>query len=189
MEQQWNMEGGGTLELRRDGAWAWLDARRAMDRKGLYKVWLRGGPGGRMLLGTLVPEKEGLRLTRRLLVSELERSGCWPLEGAQAVRAYSFDERAGWQREMDPARWIADPLLRSRLNGTFLSRETGEGRQLAVPFSCGAPIPLEPLFCFARLECIGGRQHLVWSFDRSGAPLPPCGPGEKGESQGGHRAR
>ena len=46
------LEGGGTLSLREDGPRVHTEARRQNDGQGLYKVWLRGGGKGRLLLGT-----------------------------------------------------------------------------------------------------------------------------------------
>ena len=60
------LEGGGTLSLREDGPRVHTEARRQNDGQGLYKVWLRGGGKGRLLLGTLVPEGGELVLSRTL---------------------------------------------------------------------------------------------------------------------------
>ncbi|MCI9157167.1 MAG: hypothetical protein HFF44_09585, partial [Lawsonibacter sp.] len=52
MEEQMEMRGGGTLTLRQDGPRVHLEAERPADGRGLYKVWLHGDQGGKLLLGT-----------------------------------------------------------------------------------------------------------------------------------------
>ena len=64
------MVGGGTLLLRQEGPRVRLEAERPSDGRGLYKVWLHGDRGGKLLLGTLVPEGDRLRLSRTLSVGE-----------------------------------------------------------------------------------------------------------------------
>ena len=61
MEQKWQMQGGGTLTLSQEGNRVRLEAERPEDSQGLYKVWLTGAQGGRLLLGTLAPERGALR--------------------------------------------------------------------------------------------------------------------------------
>ena len=73
------LEGGGTLSLREDGPRVHTEARRQNDGQGLYKVWLRGGGKGRLLLGTLVPEGGELVLSRTLSRRTLEDAGCFAM--------------------------------------------------------------------------------------------------------------
>ena len=181
------MEGGGTLTLEQEGNRVRLEARRPEDGRGLYKVWLTGLGGGRLLLGTLAPEGGGLALRRTLSVSQLERAGCWPLEGAQAPLAFPFSERApagtapppGWVWENDPAARMGEALLRrcAREVGRCL-RRTGAETVLAVPFSVKKPLPLLPAFCLMRVVCLAGRLWAVLRLDREGWPAPPPGEGE-----------
>ena len=173
MQQRITMEGGGFLCVRQENASVWLEAHRNWDQQGLYKVWLSGQSGERMLIGTLIPEGGELRLLRRLSVNELERSGCWPIAAAQAVVAFRFGERREWYREQNPGQWVSDPLLRSQLKGNALCRRMRESRQLAFPFHMDRRVPLETLICLAQPECIGGQWHLVWEFDALGAPVVP----------------
>ena len=87
------MRGGGTLTLRREGARVRMEAERPEDGQGLYKVWLHGDHGGKLLLGTLVPEQGRLMLRRTLSVDALERAGCWPQFWAAAALAFSFSPK------------------------------------------------------------------------------------------------
>ena len=170
MEHRLEMKGGGTLSLNPEGAHVRLEARRAADGKGLYKVWLLGGAGRRMLAGTLAPEDGELKLRRRLSLRQLEREGCWPVEGAEAVLAFSFAQKGGWYCEPRPERLVEDSLLRQLLRRPMLCRKTGGGFQLAAPFAKDRPVALSTLLCLARVEKVEGRSCLVWSFDFMGRP-------------------
>ena len=170
MEQILNMQGGGTLTLHREGNQIHMEARRPEDGQGLYKVWLANRRGGRLLLGTLAPEGDGLSLRRTLSVAELERAGCWPLEEAQAPLAFPFSDVQRWYREPRPQEMISDPILKEQLRGPVLCSRSREGFSLAVPFRTDAPVALNALICLAKVERLEGRPHLVWSFDREGRP-------------------
>lgn len=183
MEHRLEMAGGGTLTLNREGAYVRLAARRVPDGKGLYKVWLLGRQGKRMLAGTLAPEEGELRLRRRLSVGQLEQAGCWPVEGAEAVLAFSFQQKEAWYCEARPGQLVEDGLLRQLLRRPMLCRKTGDGFQLAAPFSTRRPVELSTLLCLARVVRVEGNPHLVWSFDRGGRPMP-CRTQERGEREG-----
>lgn len=178
MEERLAMRGGGELVLRQEGLKVHLTAQRPSDGRGLYKVWLHGDQGGKLLLGTLAPEGGALRLRRTLSVGTLERAGCWPHFWAEAPLAFSFAAQDGgkWYCEQDPARLMSDPVLKGQIRGSMLCRKDPEGFSLAAPFRTDAPIPLSALFCLAQVERWGGRAHLVWSFDPDGRPKIPRGP-------------
>lgn len=183
MGQVFQLNGGGQLTLREEGVWVRLEAVRPNDAKGLYKVWLHGD-GGRMLLGTLAPEGEGLRLRRRLSRSELEQRGCWPVAGGEAVLAFAF-ESSSWQQEEHPERRLADCVLRSSIGGRpMLLRRREDGFCLASPYDPGRPFPLTALFCLSRLERVSGKPHAVFYFDREGNPVAPHNGRHDGENSG-----
>lgn len=173
MEERLNMGGGGTLTLVQDGPRVRMEAERPADGRGLYKVWLHGDQGGKLLLGTLAPEGGALRLRRTLSVGALERAGCWPQFRAEAILAFSFAEQGGWYCEQHPERLLADPVLKGQINGAMLCRREGEHFSLAVPLRTDAPVALSALFCLAQVERWNGRPHLVWQFDGSGQPKIP----------------
>ena len=176
MEQSIEMEGGGTLTTRPEGPRVRFFARRPADGRGLYKVWLRGDQGGKLLLGTLVPEGDALALTRTLSLGELVEAGCWPQLRARCVMVFSFDNsrgEEGWICEEQPARLVTDPVLCTALRRSMLYRQGEDGFSLAAPFLPERPFPLVPLFCLARPEQWGGRLRLVWDFDQDGTPRPP----------------
>ena len=114
-----------------------------------------------------------LRLKRTLTQNELERAGCWPLAGAEAVLAFPFAAAQRWYRDNHPEQLLADPVLRGQVRGPMLCRREKEGFQLALPFRVDAPVAIESLFCLAQVERLEGRPHLVWSFDREGRPVIP----------------
>ena len=176
------MRGGGTLTLRQDGPRVHLEAERPADGRGLYKVWLHGDQGGKLLLGTLVPESGRLVLRRTLSVGALERAGCWPQFWAAAPLAFAFNAQSNekWYCEQHPERLVADPVLKEQLQGSILCRKDGDTFSLAVPFHPDRPLKLNALFCLSRLERWDGRPHLVWTFDREGYPKIPLKPGEVG---------
>ena len=103
----------------------------------------------------------------------LERAGCWPVTGGEAVLAFPFEEaEEGWRPEPHPERLCADPLLRAALEGRgdLCVRRRGEEILLSARFQPSRPFPLPLLFCLARVEERGGRPWLVWTLDRAGRP-------------------
>ena len=171
------LEGGGTLSLREDGPRVHTEARRQNDGQGLYKVWLRGGGKGRLLLGTLVPEGGELVLSRTLSRRTLEDAGCWPVAGGKAVMAYPFtEESAGeWYWEEEPWKLVSDPVLvqAARAGGPCWCSGGGEEVRLAASFRGGRQFPLVPLFCFGTVGQIRGREYVIFLFDRQGTPKMP----------------
>ena len=169
------MGGGGTLVLRQEGPRVHMEAERPHDGRGLYKVWLHGDHGGKLLLGTLVPEGGILRLKRTLSISALERAGCWPRFRAEASLSFAFTGQPGgrWYCEQHPERLVSDPLLQSRLRGAMLCRRGEGGFVLSAPFQTNRPVRLPALFCLCSLERRDGQLHLVWEFDSQGNPKIP----------------
>lgn len=174
MEERMNMRGGGSLTLRREGSKVVLEAERPLDGQGLYKVWLHGDRGGKLLLGTLAPENGALRLRRTLSIGALERAGCWPQFWAEAPLAFAFASQGGrWYCEQHPERLVDDPVLRGQIRSSMLCQREAGGFSLAAPFRCDRPTPLPALFCLARVERWEGVPHLVWRFDAEGRPRIP----------------
>lgn len=172
---------GGRLCLEEQGNRIFVQAVREDDGEGLYKAYLTGKMGGELLLGTLAPEKGRLCVQRLLSKSELERRGLWPVTGGRVEMAFPFSRPAApppsgpWQREETPGRLLGEELLRrcaGKLRDTLLKREDG-GFALAAPYDPGAPFPLCPLFCFARVEELSGRRYAVFHFNSCGCPIFP----------------
>lgn len=183
MERRIEMQGGGSLTIRQEGTRVHLEAERPEDGRGLYKAWLRGSRGGKLLLGTLAPDGGRLRLRRSLSLEALERAGCWPDLWAEAPLAFSFRQGGGgqgWRCEQHPECFLSDPVLRREVQNAMLYRQEEDGFSLAAPFRTDAPVALTGLFCLARTERWNGRLHLVWRFDKNGWPQLP----HKGDGSG-----
>ena len=173
MEWSMEMEGGGRLTICQDGPRVRIKAAHPADQKGLYKVWLRGEEGGKLLLGTLIPEGEKLELNRTLSLRELEQVGCWPQVWAECRLAFPFTkpEKGTWYCEQRPDQFLRDPLLKKWIQGPMLRRKDGDGFCLAAPFHTGRPMVLAGLFCLARVEKWPSGFYAVWRFDGEGRPI------------------
>lgn len=181
MEERFSLDGGrGVLTVREEGGRAVCRAELRDDGRGLYKAWLRGSAGGRVPLGTLIPENGMLRLTRTLSVDDLAAKKAWPVRDWGAELAFAPRRGAspaqpppGWQREEQPGRLLGDPALARAAQGLghALLRREGEGFRLAAPWMAGERFPLPVLFCFASVEELGGRQWAVFTFNRHGCPV------------------
>lgn len=183
MERCIEMRGGGRLTLRQEGPRVQLEAERPEDGQGLYKAWLRGSRGGKLLLGTLAPEQGRLRLRRVLSLDAMERAGCWPDFWAETLLAFPFSSDCGsegWYCEQHPDHLLSDPVLKLQAQHPMLCRRSGDGFLLAAPFRTDAPVALPGLFCLARVERWSGRSHLVWRFNQNGQPQLPHNGGTDG---------
>jgi len=189
MERQMDMEGGGTLEIREQGANIHFVARSEWRGDGLYKVWLKGNGDAPVILGTLAPENGKLVLRRNLSRRELERQGAWPVRDAGVSMAFSFRETDGWRQESHPERLVRDPLIRAQLRTAVLCKKTGEGFALAAPLRTNRPVPLPVLFCLAKPERIGEKMYLVWEFDGNGQPVAVHKEKSSGHTECGRNCR
>ena len=184
--EELTLDGGGRLYVRQEGMLVGMEAVRANDGRGLYKVWIRGQTG-QLLLGTLTPEGGGLRLRRRLSRTELERSGCWPVTGGEVVLAFSFDRAkpSSWTRTDHPEQLLHDEILARSVRGrTMLLRRNTNGFCLAARFDPGHPFPVTPLFCLSRVDRLDGAYHLLFEFDTQGNPILPHNRTHCGENSG-----
>lgn len=179
MERRFVLGREGTLTVREEGSRVALEAGLPDDKRGLYKVYLRGN-SGRFLLGTLMPEHGRLGLKRTLPLDELIRRGVWPVQSTEIELAFSFGQKPhtdfsvpGWHRENEPARLLGDRVLSraaAGLRGVLYQRE-GTGFALAAPFRQSEDFPLPPLFCFANIETMGQREYAVFHFNGHGCPI------------------
>ena len=179
MEYRFPLGTQGTMKVREEGPRAVIEARLPDDNRGLYKASLTGA-GGRVLLGTLIPEKGVLTLRRTLSVDQLRRQGAWPPTGGAVVLAFPAAGGPdacpeGWQWQPPPLERVTDPPLQQGMRrlSRVLLRWEGEHFSMALPWSPGQPFPLPPLFCLSRPVRLGGRGWLVFAFDRSGRPVVP----------------
>ena len=187
---EWSFDGaGGSVTVRQEGECALCRAMRTSDIGGLYKAWLLGPNGERVLLGTLIPEGGALLLRRSIPVARLRQQCVWPPAGGEIVMAYSFTEPsapAGWSVEKDPARKMGDPVLEQAAGQLHspLTREDTQGFSLAILYSEKTPFPMAPAFCFARLERLNGQMYAVFHFSQAGFPNFRIEDGPAGDSKG-----
>ena len=181
MEERFSLaEGRGWLTAWETGDKVCLEADLPDDRQGLYKVYLTGRQG-RFPLGALVPEGNSLQLRRTLSRRTLEQAGVWPPQGAELSLAYrpgrspSRSCPEDWREAPDPARLFKDAVLIRAMAQTrrALLRRQEKGFQLALLWPEGTAFPLCPLFCFARLQSLGGERYAVFWFDAEGWPILP----------------
>ena len=160
----------GELTAEREGLYTRFSAAGSLPDKQLWCVW-RVGERGELRLGVPEPNEGRGIITRRL-------SGGEPAALGRCLRGEL--RRAGempknWTAAGDPAALFSDPELRrllSGVRGARICRE--EGRLLlAFPWEKRQPFPLVPLFCLARLECVGGRYCVVFTFDEKCRPVFP----------------
>lgn len=177
MVQRLELDGGGALEFREEGAQVFCSVCRGMDGAGLYKVWLYGERAD-FLLGTLVPEGSALRLRRTLSADTLKRAGCWPIRGGKTAMAFSFAPQeqpsypGSWRWDHRPSRRFSDPVMAESVAalGSMLVREMEYGFQLAAPFDPRRPFPVTMLFCLAQILPVDGQPHAMFSFRADGTP-------------------
>lgn len=182
MDTQVTLEGGGWLRAERRGMQVRLRAELKREQGQQYTLWICGR-GGKLCLGTLCPDGEGLALGKTVPLARLEEAGCWPVTGGWTEgenRGSGETGRTAWRRACNPRSLCPDPALELawREPAEWRCRRGGAGAVLlSVPFSTARPVPLTPLFCLARVEEVEGRLRLVWAF-REGHPLVPDKNGE-----------
>lgn len=113
---------------------------------GVKKVWLCSESGGRVLLGTLVPEQGRFRLRRRISHSSLRCCGVARPDWAQvnpqgtAREWHSLDSLSLADRELSG-------LLKGCPHGLWKREE--QRLLLRFPWHPGEAVPMMSLFCFA----------------------------------------
>ena len=166
-----------TCRVRGDQADFYMEARPV--RPGLYRGALIGAHG-RWDLGLLLPEGGCLRLSRTLWTAALDRAGCWPVTGGEAVLTHAFpggpapSVPPGWKRISDASVYFPDDPLLARSAGETAGWIVCQGKDggfsLAAPWEPGAPFPLLPAFCFAQVRRMAGGCWAVFRFRADGRP-------------------
>lgn len=174
---EWSFEiPKGAVTVRQEGRCAICQAISRVEDRKLYKAWLIGKNGGRVLLGTLIPEGGALRLRRSLEISWLERQGVWPPFGAELLAAYPLNAQApprGWCVQAEPWRLLEEGELRRESGGVrsgFLKRDS-EGFWLAFLWERGKEFPLPMLFCLAQVIKMEEKSFVVFRFTPQGKPM------------------
>jgi len=164
----WDGRECGELRTEREGLYTRFSVTGSLPDEKLWCAWVVG-ERCELRLGVLEPEKGRGVISRRfsggdtaalgrVLRCELRRAGETPQK---------------WTAVGDPAGLFHAAWLRSRLSGMqgALTCRMGKTRLLALPWEKRQPFPLTPLFCFAKLRCIGSRYYLVFAFDGEDRPV------------------
>lgn len=157
-------ESRGEVTFSVQGACAEVRARMEDPGDGLYRAFLLG-PRGERLLGVLEPDGGGgLALCRRLYSRDLTALG-QPLRG-EARRSFPFRGETRWRETAAPQELFQSAFLKSRLRRVSRAwwRREGERLILALPLERDRPFPLEALFCLAKVEPVEGRTCAVYAF-------------------------
>lgn len=144
--------------------------------EGIKKVWLKGSQGS-LLLGTLVPEGNRLRLERTISNAMLREKGLerckWSeinMEGGQTPSPAAAT--SGWAPVQTLSLPNMDPILaeavRNMKNGLW--RRESEGVCICCPWQIGQRMPCMPIFCFASYSTRRGGM-LTWFLDEHGNPM------------------
>lgn len=179
MEQTFPV-GQGKLTCRQTGDRAELAMELPNPGRGLYRGYALG-KGGRVDLGTLLPEGGCLRLCRTLSLEQLRRQGCWPVTGGRAELTYAFsghqesDLPKGWKKVTHPEQRFPQDALLAQAAGeagpcALFQREDGVFC-LAYPWAPRRPFPLVPAFCLAQVKAFGGQRYVVFHFTQAGRPV------------------
>ncbi len=137
----------GELLCRDEGCYLTCSVDVPVWAGGVKKVWLCGEGGGRVLLGTLVPEGGRFRLRRRLSHSSLRCCGV-----TRPARALVNPGPEGCPWHALSSLRLPDPALARALRAwpEGLWRRDGTRLLLRFPWRVGDEVPLMSLFCFAR---------------------------------------
>jgi len=157
----------GEVTVEQSGLYLRLCARAVLP-EGIWCVWL-AGEQGEFRLG--VPEPQGGECVIRRRVSGRTAAAAGKLLRGE-VRRISRGS-SDWELIPCPATLFQTDWLRRRLESCGEARVRRRAGQflLAVPCRADAPFLLEPLFCFARICGIDGRDFAVFAFDNAERPL------------------
>ena len=153
----------GKLRWTQEGLYLQLEARTEGRREGIFRAYLRG-ENGEKLLGVMEPEGNGMACRKRFAEPQLRALGRWK----GAVLRKSGEE--GWRdyRGEVPGNWSR----RLAVEGA-LQRKEGQHYLVALPYPEGEAFPFTELFCLARIRRIAGRRYVVYTFSEGGEPMLP----------------
>lgn len=166
----WNGKSVGELTAAEEALYTWFEARCRLPGEGIWCAWAVGA-AGELRLGVLEPMGDRAGIRRQFSRRMTQPLGTL-LRGE--LRLVSVPGgNVSWQTVANPEELFRTPFLRQQLRGAegVLTREMAETRYVALPWDQRQPFLLTPLFCFARLSRIGGREYAVFAFDRKEAPV------------------
>ncbi len=166
----WCGKSRGELTTEQEALYLRFSVRCSLPEPGLWCVWAVG-ERGELRLGVLEPCGEEAFLCRRFSQRMTAPLGQL-LRGELRPVTKTMQERWSPLRE-NP---FQTPWLRQQLlpyMSSALTCTEHEMRYLALPYEPKQPFPLVPLFCFAEVRKIHGRQYAVFAFDRKEFPIFP----------------
>lgn len=166
----WEERPVGELTTEREALYTWFTVRCRLPGEGLWCAWAVGDRG-ELRLGVLEPEGDRGMIRRRFSdrmtvpLGKLLRGELRPARG----RA----DREIWEPAPEPGGLFRAPWLRQHLRGAqgALTRTEGGCRLIALPYDKEKHFPVTTLFCFARLQEIGGKIYVVYAFDTQESPV------------------
>lgn len=174
----------GKLFAQQQGLRTFFRADCPKWEEGVHKIWLQGERGAALLLGTLVPEGERLRLERSISNAMLREKGLERCEvaiirtegarGACQTSPLEAPEESEWRPVQTLELPAMDGALRAAIQGLSGGRwkAVPDGVVVTCPWSVGQPMPCMPMVCFGVWSAqAGGR--LTWRLDETGKPWMP----------------
>lgn len=162
----WNGSAVGELCIEQAGGCAVFSVCCRLPTTGLWSVWLVGACS-ELRLGVM----ESSGLLRRQFSSRLT-TPLGPLERGE-LRRVGTVPASKWERVTNSGELFQTPWIRQQLDDTRGALFHRECRQLALPYEPCRPFPLPPLFCFARVCTMDGKQYVVYRFDEEEKPRFP----------------
>ena len=165
----WKGNAIGELTTERENLYTRFAVRCCLPEEGIWCAWAVGTQG-ELRLGVLEPCGDHAELCRRFsdrMAAPLGRLLRGELRGVEAgsvprwmpLRSMPF--QTPWLRRQ----------MQERMD--ILTRTAAKLRYLAIPYAPGKPFPLVPLFCFAQVCRIDGRDYAVFAFDEEEWPVFP----------------
>lgn len=161
----------GELTAEQEALYTCFSARCPLPGEGLWCAWAVGDRG-ELRLGVLEPQGSTGTIRRRF--SHRMTAPAGRLLRGEVRPAFRQEEAApDWAPVCDVAALFRSDGLRQRLREVpgLLWRRKGEMLLLAVPYAPRQPMPLMPLFCFARPQRVRGERYLVFTFDGRERPV------------------
>lgn len=158
----------GELTVEPQALYTWFTARCRLPDQALWCAWAVGD-AGELRLGILEPAGGESMIRRRFSQQLTKPLGKLVRGEARPAASASGGE---WEPLSRPEQEFRSPWLRRCLRDqTCLLRRAGGLRLVALPWDPGKPFALTPVFCFAALHRVQGREAAVVAFDPEEEPV------------------
>ena len=158
----------GELRAEQEGLYTWFSAH-CPPMEGIWCVFLLG-ERGTLRLGVLEPAGGNLTISRRI-----SQQAQKPLGKLLRAELRKVGQEGDWEPLKQVNTALKTPWITGKLQGVkgILKREEGCLLLLAIPYDCGQPFPLTPLFCFAKPIELAGGSFLQFAFNEREEPVFP----------------